>query len=68
MSESSFETLEAFAALLTTEMTRHLRAKHKVPRGSPGWHINISLEKPIAVPFADAACVETQTDTNDIPS
>ncbi|KAJ2974147.1 hypothetical protein NQ176_g6210 [Zarea fungicola] len=48
-------------------ITTHLRLKHTPPRDGLGWDIEISLEKPVAVPLADAACVEMRTNTNNMP-
>lgn len=67
MSESAYETLEALGTHLTAAIAAHLRLKHTPPRDGSGWDIEISLEKPVAVPLADAACVEMRTNTNNIP-
>ncbi|KAJ3495478.1 hypothetical protein NLG97_g3371 [Lecanicillium saksenae] len=68
MSDSSYETLEALGTHLTVAIAAHLRAKHTPPRDGSGWEINISLEKPVAVPLADAACVEMSTNTANVPN
>ncbi|KAM3499977.1 hypothetical protein MY11210_009564 [Beauveria gryllotalpidicola] len=68
MSESSYETLEALGTRLTVVIAAHLDRKHTPPRDGAGWNINISLEKPIAVPLADAACVEMSTNTVNVPN
>ncbi|KGQ11668.1 hypothetical protein BBAD15_g2585 [Beauveria bassiana D1-5] len=67
MSESSYETLEALGTQMTVVIAAHLHRKHTPPRDGAGWNINISLEKPIAVPLADAACVEMSTNTVNVP-
>ncbi len=67
MSDSSYETLEALGTHLTVAIATHLHAEHVPPRDGGGWNINISLEKPIAVPLADAACVEMSTNTTNVP-
>ncbi|KAM3498866.1 hypothetical protein MY10362_007836 [Beauveria mimosiformis] len=67
MSESSYETLEALGTQMTVVIAAHLQRKHTPPRDGAGWNINISLEKPIAVPLADAACVEMSTNTVNVP-
>lgn len=66
MSYSSYETLEALATYLTAKVARHLSADHDPLSDGAGWHIKVGLEKPVAIPLADAACVELSTDTNDI--
>ncbi|ATY59766.1 Dihydroneopterin aldolase [Cordyceps militaris] len=68
MSNSSYETLEALGTQLTVVLAAHLHRKHTPPRDGAGWDINISLEKPIAVPLADAACVEMSTNTANVPN
>ncbi|TQV97201.1 hypothetical protein V2A60_000174 [Cordyceps javanica] len=68
MSDSSYETLEALGTQMTVVIAAHLHRKHTPPRDGAGWIINISLEKPIAVPLADAACVEMSTNTANVPN
>ncbi|OAA73238.1 Dihydroneopterin aldolase [Cordyceps fumosorosea ARSEF 2679] len=68
MSDSSYETLEALGTRLTVAVAAHLHRKHTQPRDGAGWDINISLEKPVAVPLADAACVEMSTNTVNVPN
>ncbi|KAK8145076.1 hypothetical protein G3M48_004956 [Beauveria asiatica] len=67
MLESSYETLEALGTQMTVVIAAHLQRKHTPPRDGAGWNINLSLEKPIAVPLADAACVEMSTNTVNVP-
>jgi hypothetical protein len=64
MSHSAFETLEALGASIASSITRYLKEKCSEPHG--GWNVTIGLEKPIAVPLADAACVEMCFNTNDV--
>ncbi|KAK2593062.1 hypothetical protein QQS21_009228 [Conoideocrella luteorostrata] len=66
MSESSFETIEALVADLAIHMKAHLAKNHKAPLDGHGWHLKIAVEKPIAVVFADAPCVELRINTNDV--
>ncbi|KAF7551457.1 hypothetical protein G7046_g7721 [Stylonectria norvegica] len=65
MEMSSFETLEALAAEMSKQITHYLR-KHRrdLISSNSEWQIKIALEKPTAVPLADAACVELRTDTD----
>ncbi|VTT58384.1 unnamed protein product [Fusarium fujikuroi] len=63
MSESSFETLEALAASLAFHIARELRTKRD---DFYGQIIRIGLEKPTAVPLAEAACVELTVKTEDV--
>lgn len=63
MSESSFETLEALAASIAFHIARELRAKRDDFYGEI---IRIGLEKPTAVPLAEAACVELTVRTKDV--
>lgn len=61
ISESSFETLEALAKFVLEKLkARYAEAwKEKVVnKGTGPWLFGIELQKPIAVPFAEAACVE----------
>ncbi|QPH00787.1 hypothetical protein C2857_004762 [Epichloe festucae Fl1] len=66
MADSSFETIEALVADMAVHMTAHLAKNHKAPPDDQGWHLNIAVEKPIAVVFADAPCVELRIGTNDV--
>ncbi|KEY65612.1 hypothetical protein S7711_09615 [Stachybotrys chartarum IBT 7711] len=66
ISDSSFETLEALAATLASDVTEHLTSSYDSPPAGSGWHITIGLEKPIAVPLAEAACVELSTSTKEV--
>lgn len=65
MRDSSFETLEALARTLCTKIYQHLRSTSRVPAGR-GWRLRVCLEKPIAVPLADAPRVELSLDTVDL--
>lgn len=68
MTASSFETLEALAMKLMRTISSHLRSKFEPLLGkTAGWDVCITLEKPIAVPMADASCVELRMNTNDVP-
>ncbi|KAK5990682.1 hypothetical protein PT974_08951 [Cladobotryum mycophilum] len=67
MSESSFETLEALAKDISIKIANLLHQSFRPhSREQPSWGLRISLEKPIAVVFADAACVELSINTADI--
>lgn len=66
MADSSFETIEALVADMAVHMTAYLAKNHKAPLDGQGWHLNIAVEKPIAVVFADAPCVELRIGTNDV--
>lgn len=63
---SSFGTLEALAAHLAETVSRYLRAEQQEALDGSGSHLTITVEKPIAVPFADAPSVELRTNTNDV--
>lgn len=65
MGDSFFETLERLLVVIACKITEHLQSKHP-GEAKRGWKLKISLEKPVAVPFADAPCVELSTDTRDI--
>lgn len=68
MTASSFETLEALAMKLMRTISNHLRNTFEPLQGeAAGWEVCITLEKPIAVPMADASCVELRMNTNDVP-
>lgn len=66
MAKSSFETLEALATDLATNLKTHLLTTPADSQDTPTWQLQIGLEKPTAVPFADAACVELRTSTDDV--
>ncbi|KAG5951066.1 hypothetical protein E4U53_003832 [Claviceps sorghi] len=68
MTSSSFETIEALLGDLAVRMTGYLKKKHVAPEDGRGWHLRIAVEKPIAVVFADAPCVELNIGTNDVAS
>ncbi|WAO83786.1 FolB domain-containing protein [Fusarium falciforme] len=63
MIASSYETLEALAADLSVHIAKQLRSKREEFYGAI---IRIGLEKPTAVPLADAACVELTVKTEDV--
>ncbi|KAI9171425.1 hypothetical protein HJFPF1_00908 [Paramyrothecium foliicola] len=64
---SSYETLEALAAKLAEVATKHLRTANLLPSDGTGSQLTIALEKPIAVPLAEAVCVELRTNTSEVP-
>jgi hypothetical protein len=68
MEESSFETLETLLYAIASKIATHLHTmpEHQASGGSLDWRLKIGLEKPIAVPFADAPCVELSLNTSDI--
>ncbi|KAH7163063.1 dihydropteroate synthase [Dactylonectria estremocensis] len=66
MTESSFETLEALATKVASHITKHLKSDLGNSPSTQSWHLQIGFEKPTAVPFADAACVELRTSTDDV--
>ncbi|RCI14517.1 hypothetical protein L249_6857 [Ophiocordyceps polyrhachis-furcata BCC 54312] len=63
---SSFDTLEALAAHLLKIIARYLRAQRLEPGDGSGSRVTIIVEKPMAVPFADAPAVELRLNTNDV--
>ncbi|KAM5355859.1 hypothetical protein ACJ41O_002505 [Fusarium nematophilum] len=63
MTKSSFETLEALAADLSAHIAKELRSRREELYGGM---IRIGLEKPTAVPLAEAACVELTVKTEDV--
>ncbi|POR31245.1 Uncharacterized protein TPAR_08555 [Tolypocladium paradoxum] len=67
MENSSFGTLEALAADLSETITLYLRVEREEPLDGTGSQLKITVEKPLAVPFADAPCVELRTNTRDVP-
>ncbi|KID66659.1 dihydroneopterin aldolase family protein, partial [Metarhizium hybridum] len=66
MTDSSFETIEALLADMAVRITTHLVRNHTPPPDGEGWQLGIAVEKPIAVVFADAPCVELRINTNDV--
>ncbi|KID90129.1 dihydroneopterin aldolase family protein [Metarhizium guizhouense ARSEF 977] len=66
MTDSSFETIEALLADMALRITTHLVRNHEPPADGEGWQLGIAVEKPIAVVFADAPCVELRVNTNDV--
>ncbi|KAK0387642.1 hypothetical protein NLU13_3887 [Sarocladium strictum] len=58
ISESSFETLEALAQVVIAKLKKKHSDLVSEKRVSGEWLFGIELQKPIAVPFAEAACVE----------
>ncbi|CAG9971443.1 unnamed protein product [Clonostachys byssicola] len=65
MSDSSLETLEALVDVIATQITKHLNTTYP-SEAANGWKLKISLDKPVAVPFADAPCVEIRVDTRNV--
>ncbi len=53
MERSSYETLAARGANLVAPL---------LDEPDEDWQVRISLEKPTAIPLADAACVEIRAD------
>ncbi|OAA48683.1 dihydropteroate synthase [Metarhizium rileyi] len=66
MTDSSFETIEALLADMALHIAMYLAKNHKEPADGEGWLLRIAVEKPIAVMFADAPCVELSINTNDV--
>ncbi|KOS16894.1 Folic acid synthesis protein fol1 [Escovopsis weberi] len=73
MSDSSFETLEALAKQLSAGLSSAVHSLTPIVNGDwtewsepPNWRLHISLEKPIAVTLADAACVELNVWTKEV--
>ncbi|PFH55838.1 hypothetical protein XA68_17529 [Ophiocordyceps unilateralis] len=64
--DSSFGTLEALAAHLLRVVSLYLRAERLEPPDGSGSHITIIVEKPMAVPFAEAPAVELRLNTNEV--
>lgn len=59
---TSFETLEALGAHLVNRITTAFRPQPKQTYSGPsGWQIKVRMEKPTAVPFAEAPCVEIRS-------
>ncbi|KAF4123966.1 FolB [Geosmithia morbida] len=65
MRDSSYETLEALAERICADISQHLHEYYAVP-DTKGWRLKISLEKPIAVPMADAPRIELSVDSCDL--
>jgi hypothetical protein len=64
ISKSSFETLEALASHVYLGLTEHLKSSGADAADDlTGWHLRIGLEKPTAIPLAEAACVELRMNT-----
>lgn len=63
MEESAFQTLEALATLIGRRIVR-LFLNPRACGSIFSSRIKISLEKPIAVPFADSPAVELLLDTH----
>ncbi|KAK8925307.1 hypothetical protein VCV18_005734 [Metarhizium anisopliae] len=59
-------TIEALLADMAVRITAHLVRNHTPPADGEGWQLGIAVEKPIAVVFADAPCVELRINTNDV--
>ncbi|KAH6610512.1 hypothetical protein Trco_000532 [Trichoderma cornu-damae] len=66
MSQSSFETLEALANTLAFRLASYLHSSQAGSTNRKGWPIKIALEKPIAVVFADAACVQLSVNSSEV--
>ncbi|KJZ78309.1 hypothetical protein HIM_02347 [Hirsutella minnesotensis 3608] len=62
---SSFGTLEALSARLAEVITCYTREEGHEPNNGSGCHLTVAVEKPIAVPFADAPSVELRVNTKD---
>ncbi|KAJ6446018.1 dihydropteroate synthase [Purpureocillium lavendulum] len=67
LENSSFGTLEALASDLAETITLYLRLEREEPMDGSGSQLKIIVEKPIAVPFADAPSVELRVNTRDVP-
>ncbi|KAL2752274.1 hypothetical protein ACRALDRAFT_2044810 [Sodiomyces alcalophilus JCM 7366] len=63
MEASSFETLEALAMAIATQLGNQLRCE---PPGRRGWHLKVGLEKPTAVPMSQAARVVYRTSSRNV--
>ncbi|PSN65107.1 hypothetical protein BS50DRAFT_555499 [Corynespora cassiicola Philippines] len=53
ISDSSFETLESLSTMVVSELRKNFFGP-----GDEGAHIRLRVEKPLAVPFADAPAIE----------
>jgi len=67
MENSSFGTLEALASDIAETVTLYLRLERAEPVDGSGSQLKIIVDKPIAVPFADAPSVELRVNTRDVP-
>ncbi|KAF4594693.1 dihydropteroate synthase [Ophiocordyceps camponoti-floridani] len=63
---STFGTLEALAVHIMKVVALYLNAEKLLPLDGSGSLVTIILEKPMAVPFADAPAVELRLNTNDV--
>ncbi|KAM0329798.1 hypothetical protein ACHAQA_003962 [Verticillium albo-atrum] len=66
MEESSFETLEALAATLAAQLSKHLTSSACNPSPEQCWQLKIGLEKPTAIPLAQASRVEYRVGCNEL--
>ncbi|KAF3345001.1 hypothetical protein VD0002_g2140 [Verticillium dahliae] len=66
MEESSFETLEALAATLAAQLFKHLTSSACNPAPEKCWQLKIGLEKPTAIPMAQASRVEYRVSCNEL--
>jgi len=61
LDESSFDTLEALGAHLARKILKDFRpVPAETYSGYPNWQVTITMEKPTAVPLAEAAVVEVR--------
>lgn len=61
LEKSSFETLEALGAHLTSTIVKDFKPNpNELFTGEEGWQVKVSMEKPTAVPFADCPVVEVR--------
>lgn len=61
MEKSSFETLEALGANISSTVIKNLKPNPKeLVYTDEGWQVKLSMEKPTAVPFAECPVVETR--------
>ncbi|UNI14884.1 hypothetical protein JDV02_001465 [Purpureocillium takamizusanense] len=67
LENSSFGTLEALATDIAETVTLYLRLERAEPLDGSGSQLKIIVDKPIAVPFADAPSVELRVNTRDVP-
>ena len=67
MDETAFETLEALGTHLANKIVTEFRPlPGQTYSGFLGWQVKITLEKPTAVPFADAPAVQIRV-KGDLP-
>ncbi|KAL9942314.1 hypothetical protein ACHAQF_007710 [Verticillium nonalfalfae] len=66
MEESSFETLEALAATLAAQLFKHLTSSACSSAPEKCWQLKIGLEKPTAIPMAQASRVEYRVSCNEL--